>query len=170
MKLNIGCGRRILDGWVNIDRTPVTPEVFQGDLCHGLFDIPDEAASEVLLDNVIEHLEDIPKAMKEIERVTQSGAKIIIKTPHFSSLDSWRDPTHRWHLALDSLNYFCQFRKSERYSTPLRFEMVDVRLSFGGGLLGLLGRAVYSINKGFWERRLSFVLRASSMTYLLSRI
>ena len=170
MQINIGCGRRVLPGWINVDLYPSDSAVLKGDICAGIPELKTAVAREILLDNVIEHVADIPRAMREIERLSCPGASITIITPHFSSADSWTDPTHRWHLALGSLNYFCGNENNNRYSEGLAFEMVEVKLSFQGGLMGLCGRCIYSLNPKLWERKFSFIFRASTITYLLRRI
>ena len=72
MKLNIGCGYRVLPGFTNVDKYPASDNVIFGDLEGGL-ELPDGCASFILLDNVIEHLSDIPLALKECSRLLNAG-------------------------------------------------------------------------------------------------
>ena len=37
-------------------------------------------------------------------------------TPHYSCNNSWTDPTHRWHLAYHSFDYFCDGHVYAYYS------------------------------------------------------
>ena len=39
-------------------------------------------------------------------RVAADGADLFITTPHYSSHNSWIDPTHKLHLAAASFEYF----------------------------------------------------------------
>lgn len=43
---------------------------------------------------------------KEIHRMCVNGALVTVITPHFSSLASWRDPTHLHHLSFFSMDHF----------------------------------------------------------------
>ena len=65
MHLNIGCGNKILDNYLNIDKYPIDSSVMFGDLDSGI-DLKDNCASSILLDNVIEHLASIEHALGEI--------------------------------------------------------------------------------------------------------
>jgi hypothetical protein len=44
--------------------------------------------------------------MAEVHRIAQPGAEVIIVTPHYSSADSYINPTHLFHLAVHSFDYF----------------------------------------------------------------
>lgn len=167
MKLNIGCGRKVLDGWLNVDLNPLEPGVKEGNICEGLEFLSDKSAQTILLDNVVEHLESIPDAIKECFRLLDDGGVLVIRTPHFSSIDSWRDPTHRWHLSIRSFDYF--LKDHDGYSEAFGFTLIRRRLSFPGGLLGIFGRLSYSISPDFWEKKLAFVLRASQISVELQR-
>ena len=167
LKLNIGCGTKPLPGWTNIEKYPSGHEDMVGDICAGL-DLPDACASEILLDNVIEHLDSIPDAMAELHRLLAPGGRLVILTPHYSSAASWRDPTHRSHLGFFSMAYFCS-EKGDNYIGDCRFEMVQKRLSFGGNLLGLIGRGLFALSPEKWEKRWAFMFRASTLTFILTK-
>lgn len=61
----------------------ILPLSFEDDL----FDI-------VITKHIFEYIESSPAFMKEIHRVSKPGGKVIIETPHFTSLDSSSDLTH----------------------------------------------------------------------------
>ena len=159
-KLNIGCGTKPKENWVNIDK--FVPEGLDqiefGDLEVGL-NYPDESFDEILLDNVIEHLNDIPSSIKEIHRLLIPGGVCTLITPHFSSASSWRDPTHVHHLSYFSFDYFATGSRSNYLGTKFK---VEKKLSFGGGF-GLIGRLLFKLSPERWENRYSFIFRASSI-------
>jgi SAM-dependent methyltransferase len=167
LKLNIGCGSKPRAGWTNVDKYPSGAEDLVGDVCAGL-DLPDGCADEILLDNVIEHLESIPDAMAELHRLLAPGGRLEIVTPHYSSAASWRDPTHRSHLGFHSLDYFCSGQRAN-YTGDFRFEMVEKRLSFSGNLLGLIGRGLFALAPDKWESRWAFIFRASTLRFVLAK-
>ena len=167
MKLNIGCGEKPRPGWTNVDNYPSGHEDMVGDICSGL-DLPDGCAGEILLDNVIEHLHSIPDAMAELFRLLAEGGRLKIITPHYSSAASWRDPTHRYHLSVFSMDYFCSDR-GNNYTGDAKFQMVDRHLSFGGNLLGLIGRGLFALSADKWENRWAFMFRASTLTFVLTK-
>src|ERR1039457_6362185 len=62
-------------------------------------------SSRLPMSHVIEHLADPMRAMAEVYRVAADGADVFITTPHFSSHNSYTDPTHKRHLAAASFEY-----------------------------------------------------------------
>ena len=66
VKLHLGCGPVMLDGYINVDGSQATPEVCVQDIT-GTFPIPDNTVDEIISIHVIEHIsrKDIPKMFKE---------------------------------------------------------------------------------------------------------
>ena len=94
-----------IDGFKGVDKYPCDGVDILSDITKTLpFD--DETVDEILMDNVIEHILDIPALFMELGRICKKGAKISIITPHFASFDSWRDPTHVHHLSYFSMEHF----------------------------------------------------------------
>ena len=167
MKANIGCGHKILEGYVNIDKYPFDSTVLQGDLESSL-PLENLSVDYILLDNVIEHIFDIPKALSEIARVLSPGGTCKIITPHFSSATSWRDPTHIHHLSYFSFDYLNSPHRSNYFGTP-PLQIHSAHLSFPGGVLGLIGRMIFKASPRRWENSYCFVFRASTLNITLIR-
>lgn len=104
--LNIGCGRKRIDGAVNLDIS----EGVGADVVHDLnrfpWPLPSDHFREVLAYDVIEHLPDVVPVMEEIYRVCRAGAHVHITVPHFSSANAFTDPTHRHQFSCFSFDYF----------------------------------------------------------------
>jgi len=162
VKLNLGCGNKAKEGFLGVDRYPCEAARLICDLSKSL-PFQNDAIDEVYMDNVIEHVHDIPAVMREIVRVSRRGARVTIITPHFSALASWRDPTHVHHLSYFSFDYFA--KSSARHFMGGGLKVVRRKLSFGGGLLGLLGRLLFSLNPATYEKKFCFLLRASTLTF-----
>lgn len=94
MRLNLGCGRTPLEGWINADRleAPGIDVLVDLDSCPWPFRT--DAATHLLLDNVLEHLRDPLSALEEIHRIAEPGGRIRIVVPHWRSPGAYR-PTHR---------------------------------------------------------------------------
>jgi ubiquinone/menaquinone biosynthesis C-methylase UbiE len=165
MKLNLGCGGKRLEGFVGVDRYPTPAVDVLADL-GGRLPFASDTVDEILLDNVIEHMPDIPALMREMHRVCRDGATITVLTPHFTSLSSWRDPTHLHHLSYFSLDHFTREQVAHYTSAGHRFEIVSRKLSFGG-LMGNIGRLIFSISPQAYEKTWCFVFRASTLTFRL---
>ncbi|HEX8552433.1 MAG TPA: methyltransferase domain-containing protein [Abditibacteriaceae bacterium] len=164
MKLNLGCGNKKIEGFTGVDLFPCEQARL---LCNIARRLPfrDSCAEEILLDNVIEHIQDIPALVKELVRVARPGAKITIITPHFTSLDSWRDPTHVHHLAYGSFNHF--EKSNARHYVGGGVRIVGRKLSFGGGVLGLIGRGIFKLSPRKYEEKWCFLFRAGTLRFEL---
>ncbi len=111
IKLNVGCGRNILDGWTNLDCAdlPGIDIVADIDRCADApLPIEDNSVEEFLLSHVIEHIRHPLPLMQELHRVAKPNATMIIRVPYGSSDDAFEDPTHVQQYFEGSFNYFSQ--------------------------------------------------------------
>ena len=82
MLLNIGCGSRFCEGWVNIDKTPFDRLVRACDVLEGL-PFPSSTFEVVYHSHLIEHLSkaNAAKLLGECYRVLKSGGIIRVVAP-----------------------------------------------------------------------------------------
>jgi SAM-dependent methyltransferase len=118
--LNLGCGRKKIDGAVNVDVTPDTGPDLVHDLNRIPWPLPDGHFTEVIATDVIEHLADILAVMGEIHRIAAPGGVVKIVVPHFSSANAFLDPTHRHFFGYTSFDCFTGFPTNDYY-TRVRF-------------------------------------------------
>ena len=98
VKLNLGCGSKKLDGYINVDKY----DTYNPDIIHDLEKFPypfeDNTINEILLSHVLEHIGQNPdifnSIIKEFYRICVHGAKIDIRVPHPRHDDFIADPTH----------------------------------------------------------------------------
>jgi hypothetical protein len=84
LRLNLGCGKELKDGYVNIDYNPVNDQVV-----NATFDkLPyeDSMVDEIYTCHAFEHvlLPDIDKTLMEWRRVLKSGGKLVVIVPDFA--------------------------------------------------------------------------------------
>ncbi|GIU68450.1 MAG: hypothetical protein KatS3mg093_337 [Candidatus Parcubacteria bacterium] len=106
MKLNLGCGKDVLEGWINCDiiKTKGVNKVF--DLNKFPYPFKTNSVDEVRMFHILEHLDDPDKVIRELWRICKGGAKVEIRVPHFSSPLAWGDLTHRRPFSCWSLNHY----------------------------------------------------------------
>ena len=89
IKLNLGCGDKLLPGYINID-VAVTRRGKSPDLItdiRNLACIPNDFADEVLSVHVIEHFYqwEVEPILREWARVLKPGGKIIVECPNLEN-------------------------------------------------------------------------------------
>ena len=85
-KLHLGCGDRLLPGWVNTDVVNSEVDV---DLSGGPLPWPDHSFSAVVSQHVIEHLslhEELIPLLKELRRVVRPGGEVWLSCPDMEKM------------------------------------------------------------------------------------
>jgi SAM-dependent methyltransferase len=164
MKLNLGCGNKKVGGHVGVDKFLCSAVQIRADLEKPL-PFKKNSIEDIKLDNVIEHIRDIPELFKKLADISKNGCKIYIKTPHFTSLSSWKDPTHRHHFSYFSFEHFT--RKHVEHYIGSGIKILSKKLSFGGGILGIIGRTLFMINPEMYEKKFCFIFRAGTLKFIL---
>ncbi|MBI2629014.1 methyltransferase domain-containing protein [Candidatus Pacearchaeota archaeon] len=129
-KLNLGCGKDLKRGYVNLDSVKLPGVDIVQDLNKYPWKIKSNEFDEIYCDNVLEHLETITKPMEEIWRITKNRGKIIIKVPNYPSIWAFSDPTHKSVFTYTSLDYF-RPNDGLNYYSKARFLIAKKRLEFG---------------------------------------
>jgi SAM-dependent methyltransferase len=138
-KLNLGCGKNIRSGYVNIDIKKIKGVDLICDLEKICYPFKDNIFHEIYCNNILEHLDDLVNVMEELHRISRYGARIIIKVPHFTCQYAFADPTHKHYFTYESFDYFLSNyeTKSVRpdWYTQAKFSLVSKRLIFSKGIL-----------------------------------
>lgn len=118
MKLNLGCGNNILEGWVNLDHPRAVPflpnptgaELVGHDIDCPLLQLPfdDNSFEEIMARHVLEHVRNLLPLLQELHRVTEAGGKFLVAVPYGSADGAWADPTHVRAFFVESWAYFGQ--------------------------------------------------------------
>jgi SAM-dependent methyltransferase len=126
--IDLGCGARKTKDAFGVDAAAL-PGV---DLVHDLRDLPyplpGDCADQVVLHHVLEHFADPLPVLEEAWRIARPGGRVQIRTPHYSGVYAWKDPTHRRAFTSESFHYFGENGYS--YYTHARFHVVGVRLKY----------------------------------------
>jgi len=161
LNVNLGCGGMNIPGYIRVDiNEKVKPDVLY-DLNVYPYPFENNQFDKILASHIIEHLDNPEKFIKEIHRIAKSGCEITIITPHYSNFTSYSDITHKWHFSSFSLN-------RERIGLDYK-EKTTIKLRGFWQIFGLQ-ILINKFNKAriFWERYLSFVIRATDIKFVLT--
>lgn len=182
-KLNLGCGRLILDGYVNAD---IHGGEVRADAEHLPFKA--EVFDEVLASHLLEHVSDLTRVMSEIHGVLKVGGTIRIYVPY--GLQSLYNPFHVRAFGFDTMSHFCTgnvasldhkalFRLREArissYLIPFRYHLVRYGVArYARPFLDVLKRLFIRLNlyvrahqRMRWRVPLA---RRAEMTFLLEKV
>lgn len=86
MKLNVGCGTRVLTGYVNIDKYITGPGITAGDV--RALEFSDGSVDEVLAEDILEHFPRLEwrAVLTEWIRVLKSGGILTVQFPDMMTL------------------------------------------------------------------------------------
>lgn len=100
-KLNLGCGFKKLDGFLNIDINPKVEPDKVIDLEKGKLPFKDNSVSHVVAKYVLEYIgEGFTNLIKEIYRVCESGATVEIMSLNPRHDAFLNDPRHKRPISL----------------------------------------------------------------------
>lgn len=110
LKLNLGCGFKKNEGFINVDgQVACSPDMIY-DIEKTPWPWQDNSVSEVHLIHVLEHLGASANVylniIKELHRVCENNANIYIEVPHHRCDDFYSDPTHVRPITLKGLHMF----------------------------------------------------------------
>jgi SAM-dependent methyltransferase len=87
--------------------------------------------------DVLEHLDDLPHAMKQIHDALVPGGRMLVEVPYFANVNAFADPTHRRWFTYTTFDHFTappgrgwQANRHTWFSAA-RFRIVRRRLRFG---------------------------------------
>lgn len=156
LKLNLGCGDKILPGYVNIDvvdeRAKKKPDI-QHDITkiHELYD--KDSVDEILAVHVIEHfyLWEVHDLLSSWKSILKPGGRIVLEAPDLQKAvyhlinnpgkpqlsmwalygdPSWKDPLmcHKWAYTPDSLAFILeQVGFKDTHEEPAQFKLKNIR-------------------------------------------
>jgi predicted SAM-dependent methyltransferase len=171
-KLNLGCGRNIMQGYINADIFPYAgvDKIFDATK---RFPFDDDTFDEVFASHFLEHFTEPEKILEEIHRVTKAGGEVKILTPHFTFHRAYE----LFHKCFFGYGAFDCFEEGQQdYFSHRRFKILKRKILFSqhSGFMKERKRNIltYLINKKpvIYERLFCWILPAREIHYLLTPI
>ena len=109
-RLNMGCGLKKFDGFVNVDKSKLVNPDEVVDLNVTPWPWKDNEFQHIVAKDVLEHLgetsDDFINIIKEMYRVSENGAIWEIQFPHWNCDVAYDDPTHKRALTIGMFQLF----------------------------------------------------------------
>src|SRR5260370_29577438 len=97
--LDIGCAPTKGAGAVGLDISPETDADIVHDLDEFPYPLEDHSFDQVVMQDVLEHVSQPVKVLDEVHPVLTPGRRLLLPTPHFSSLLAYSAPTHAHYFS-----------------------------------------------------------------------
>ena len=125
--LDIGCGRKKIEGAVGIDFSSMSDADFVIDINHERLPFDDNSVDFIFSSHTLEHLslDGFFHVMRESYRVLQAGAQFKIVVPYFTGTVNFANPFHNNNICFNehTFRFFsseveCEAISKEEYQTP----------------------------------------------------
>ena len=94
MKLNIGCGKDLKEGYVNLDVVD-----YGGNQIHDLnkfhYPVEENTFDEIYASHILEHLDNFHNTVSELYRIAKPDGIIIVYAPFFLNTKYFGEPDHK---------------------------------------------------------------------------
>jgi len=131
-KLNLGCGKDIKKGYVNLDCAKLPKVDIVWDIEKFPYPFKENYFDEIYCSHILEHVSDLNAVLEEVYRICKNNSLIKIRVPYFASPSHHNDPTHKRKFAYETFDYFND-KSSYSYYSKVRFEVLKKRLFFLSG-------------------------------------
>src|SRR5688572_28147865 len=94
-RLDIGSGSKQREGFVGLDRYPMSGVAVVADLDRGALRFATDSFDLVLAFHSLEHVKDLLHVMRDVWRVGRPGAQVCIVAPYFTAGLNLANPYHK---------------------------------------------------------------------------
>lgn len=168
-KLNIGCGKDIRQGYLNLDVYKFEGVDMIWDIDKFPWPFQDNSFAEIIMSHVLEHVDDVVKTIKEVWRVSKPDALIKISVPYYTGLNAVKDPTHKHLFCAGTFDFFEKGKLNNYFdsSTKFNFRIRKRTIVFSKNKLLKIINPIINLNQKAYERFFSHLLPAEVLEVAL---
>jgi predicted SAM-dependent methyltransferase len=120
-KLNMGCGFKKIENFINADIDPLVEPDLLVDFNKFPWPFEDDEFDHIVAKDILEHLgnnsADIIPVLKEMNRISSNNALWEIQCPHWRCDNAINDPDHKRSITLEMFNMFNQPKSLDKIKT-----------------------------------------------------
>jgi hypothetical protein len=120
-RINLGCGLKKIEGFVNVDVSPTVKPDQVVDLNQFPWPFKDNEFDHIVAKDILEHLgetsKDFIKVIKEMYRISHNGAIWEVESPHWRCDTAIDDPDHKRLITMGMFNLFNKRMLIEKLQT-----------------------------------------------------
>lgn len=147
---DVGCGSIKEDGFIGVDIRNLPGVDIVHDLNMTPWPIQSESADMIIASHVIEHVSCAVSFMSEIYRILKKNGKAVIRYPHYSQRHTFRDPTHKRFMTLESLDYFIIGSELFGEYSDFGFEVISKIFHTDNDIGYYIGRLSFESYEKYW--------------------
>ena len=171
MKLNLGCGYDIREGWINVDKVDNEGVDVIHDLDKFPYPFKDNVVDEIIMIHILEHLNKPKEVLDELWRISKPNARITIEVPHFSSWQAWGDITHKRTFNSTSLDSVRHDRRHINLLTKSKVNFIVkpfLRIKTFWRVFGFQWLInLHNATRCFYERNIAQIIPLETITWKL---
>lgn len=128
--LDLGCGNRKKEGYIGMDRYLLKGVDIVSDIDKGL-PFKDDVIEGVYSNYFLEHTIDLIFTFQEIYRVCKNKALVVLTVPYYTSINAFKDPTHKNFFTEETFKYFSRDKwYGSDYKINTNFRLLDIEYHY----------------------------------------
>ena len=130
IRLDLGCGIRKQPGYIGIDKSPLKGVDIVCDLERSI-PLKDNCVNKIHSNYFFEHVDNLIYLFQELYRVCINGAKIKFIVPYYSSINAFKDPTHKHFFTEETFKYFSKEKwYGSDYKINTNFQVINIKYHY----------------------------------------
>jgi len=131
-ELNLGCGKRPIDGTYGVDMVPLPGVAVVADFENRPLPFAADSIDRIYIYHVLEHIRNLNRLMAEMHRICRPGARVVIEVPYYTCVGAFGDPTHVRFFTYETFRFWSADTDQANWLfVKTRFEITRRRLVFG---------------------------------------
>ena len=128
--LDLGCGSRKKDGYIGMDVNYLKGVDIIADADNGL-PLKDNVIDGIYSNYFLEHTKDLIRVFQEIYRVSKHKAVVTIIVPYYTSINAFKDPTHKQFFTEETFKYFSKDKwYGSDYNINTNFRLLEIKYHY----------------------------------------